>query len=514
MRKRKGKVLAALLLAVLVVAGGLGITVSALNGAEPGTICDGVYVDGIALGGMTEADAESTLEEYVDQLKDTRVILTVDEDHVEETTLKILGLEVDSHAFVQEAAAVGKSGNLIRRYKELKDVEANPMNFEITYTLRTDSLESYLEALAERYDVAAEDSTLSRSGGQFVVTDHVVGRKVNVSKNVKQIRDEILEQWDKQDEIRLALVIDDVEPEYTREEMEQADSLLGSYTTEYPTANRGRAQNVENGCNLINGSIVYPGEVMSADEKMRPYTIANGYGVGGAYLNGEVIDSIGGGICQVSTTLYNAILYSELEVAARAAHSMTVNYVPLSRDAAIAGDYKDFKFKNNTELPVYVEGIARNGKITFNIYGQETRDPGRKVDFEYSVVETIEPGEDIVKEDPTKPTSYMEVTQGAFTGYTVHLYKVVYQDGVQVDRYRINTSYYKSSPRYVIQGTMEEPEEEIPEEETPEELPEETLPETPETPEETPEELPEEGVGEEEQIGEAEGSEDDLFGGE
>lgn len=498
-KKRKGKFLAAVLLALLAVVCGLGITVSALNGAEPGTICDGVFVDGIALGGMTEEDAENTLDAYIAGLKDTKVILTVD-GKKEETSLKVLGLEVDSHAFVQEAAAVGKSGNLIRRYKQLKDVAANPMNFEITYSMRTDSIEAYVESLAEKYDVMAVDATLSRSGGQFVVTDHVVGRKVNVSKNVKQIREMVLDQWNKQDDIQLELMIDDVAPEYTREELEQVDDLLGSYTTEYPTSNRGRAQNVENGCKLIDGSIVYPGEILSADEKMRPYTIANGYGVGGAYLNGEVIDSIGGGICQVSTTLYNAVLYSELETAARAAHSMTVNYVPLSRDAAIAGDYKDFKFKNNTELPVYVEGIAKNGKITFNIYGVETRDPGRKVDFEYSVVETIAPGEDIVKEDPTKPTSFMEVTQGAFTGYTVHLYKVVYQDGVQIDRYRINTSYYKSSPRYVTKGTMEEPEEEIPEEE---------LPEEPEV--EIPEELPEQ---EDDVEIEDTGREDDLFGGE
>ena len=463
MRKRMGKILVVLLALVAVVCG-LGITVSALNGAEPGTICDGVYVDGIALGGMTEEDAETTLEEYVEQLKNTKVVITVNGKQ-EQITLKELGLEVDSHAFVQEAAAVGKSGNLIHRYKQLKDVAASPMNFEITYTMRTDVIEDYLESLAEKYDVLSVDATLSRSAGQFVITDHVVGRKVNVSKNLKQIRETVMEQWDKQSEIKLALIVDDVAPEYTREELEQVNTLLGTYTTEYPTSNRGRAQNVENGCKLIDGSSVYPGEILSADEKMRPYTIANGYGVGGAYLNGEVVDSVGGGICQVSTTLYNAVLYSELEIAARAAHSMTVNYVPLSRDAAIAGDYKDFKFKNNTELPIYVEGIAKNGKITFNIYGKETRDPGRKVDFEYVILETIQPGEDIIKEDPTKPTSYKEVTQGAFTGYTTQLYKVVYQDGVQIDRYKINTSYYKSSPRYVTQGTMEEPEEEM--EETP-----------------------------------------------
>jgi len=246
---------------------------------------------------------------------------------------------------------------------QLKDVEEEGMEFQMTFSMLDSAIRSYVEVLGERYDIMPVDAQLSRVNGQFVVSDHTVGRTINVEENVRLIRDTVLEQWNLSDEIHLDLIVEDAAPVYTSEDLQKVNTLLGTYTTEYPTNQVGRAQNVENGARLIDGSIVYPGEVLSADEKMRPYTIANGYGVGGAYLNGEVIDSVGGGICQVSTTLYNAVLYAELEIAARAAHSMTVNYVPLSRDAAIAGDYKDFKFRNNLELPVYVEGIAENPGI-------------------------------------------------------------------------------------------------------------------------------------------------------
>ena len=100
----------------------------------------------------------------------------------------------------------------------------------------------------------------------------------------------------------------------------------------------------------------------------------NGYYVAGAYSKGKVIDSIGGGACQVTTTLYNAVLEAELEIVERQAHSMTISYVDLSRDAAIAGTYKDLKFKNNTDVPILIEAYTKGRKITFNIWGYETRD--------------------------------------------------------------------------------------------------------------------------------------------
>ncbi len=437
---------------------GLGITVYALNGAMDGTICDGVYVNAIPLGGMTEQEAEQTLNEYVDGLKATTVSFSID-GQKETTTLGELGFQADSHTFIQEAAAVGKTGNLIQRYKDIKDVEEETMQFEMTFTIDDAAIRTYVEGLQEKYSVEGKNAELERKNGKFIVTPHVNGRKVDVEGNISQLQAAI-GQWNKTDPIQLELAVEEDRPQYTEEDLKKIDTILGSYTTEYYSANAGRSQNVENGARLVNGSILYPGDVLSVDEKLRPYTIENGYGLGGAYVAGEVVDSIGGGICQVSTTLYNAVLYAELEVVERKNHSMTVNYVPLSRDAAIAGDYKDLKFRNNLDLPIYVEGIAGGGRITFNIYGCETRDvKNRRIEFESKTTAVRQPGEDVVKEDPTKPTSYEEVTQNAFTGYSAELYKLTYENDKLVSRELVNSSYYNASPRYVTKGTKEEEDE-------------------------------------------------------
>ena len=139
----------------------------------------------------------------------------------------------------------------------------------------------------------------------------------------------------------------------------------------------------------------------------------------------QVVDSIGGGICQVSTTLYNAVLKAELQVEERHNHSMIVGYVKPSMDAAIAESAgKDFRFVNNTGYPIYIEGYTSNKNITFTIYGVETRDPGHVVTYESEVLETIQPNSETINQTSSQPIGFVDV-QSAHIGYKARLWKIV-----------------------------------------------------------------------------------------
>ena len=229
--------------------------------------------------------------------------------------------------------------------------------------------------------------------------------------------------------------------------------ILGSYSTSYKTSAAARVANVENGTRLLNGVTLYPGESLSTLELVTPFSVANGYQMAGSYLNGLVVDSLGGGICQVSTTLYNAVLRAELEVSQRSNHSMSVAYVPLSADAAIAESAgKDFCFTNNTDFPIYVEGITTPDRVvTFNIYGVETRSPGRSVDYVSEVLETIQPTTENIIQVANQPLGYTKV-QSAHVGYKARLIKIVYENGVEKSREVVNKSTYKMVPRTVSVG--------------------------------------------------------------
>ncbi|MBQ5869036.1 MAG: VanW family protein, partial [Lachnospiraceae bacterium] len=172
---------------------------------------------------------------------------------------------------------------------------------------------------------------------------------------------------------------------------------------------------------------------------------ANGYKTATAYENGRSVDSVGGGVCQIATTLYNAALYAELDIVQRQNHSMTVAYVDHSRDAAIAGTYKDIKISNPYETPIYVEGYTSGKKLTFKIYGQETRPENREVKFESKTLQWISPGDPIEQPDPTLQPGQRVQVQSSHTGIRSELYKCVYVDGALQERTLLNKDSYNAS---------------------------------------------------------------------
>lgn len=160
-----------------------------------------------------------------------------------------------------------------------------------------------------------------------------------------------------------------IEPKLSTEVAKKCNTLISEFSTSYEGAGNGRARNISAGASHLNGKIILPGEEFSTAAALMPFSVENGYTAGGTYINGELSESLGGGVCQLSTTLYNAALQTKLTVTKRSAHSMPVAYVPLGRDAAIAGDYKDLCFQNTTGAPVLLLCEATGKKVTVSLYG-------------------------------------------------------------------------------------------------------------------------------------------------
>ena len=151
--------------------------------------------------------------------------------------------------------------------------------------------------------------------------------------------------------------------------------LIGNYSSQYKGNDENRVQNLRNACSKINGVILYPGEEFSTNAHFNPCTEENGWALAGTIVKGKIEDSVGGGMCQVSSALYDAVLYAELEVTERHNHSMKVGYSPYAFDATLAGDYKDFKFKNNTNKAVYIESYLTSSNVVVNLYRPRKLNP-------------------------------------------------------------------------------------------------------------------------------------------
>ena len=424
---------------------------SAVVSQDAQTIADGVKIGSVDVSGMTGSDAKNAVTEYINSLKAATFTLTGAEDKTVEATAEDMGVTADVDSAVEKAQAVGKSGSLIRRYKETQDLKKSDVVIDMKLQVDKQKTANLLYANGDSLNVKAVNMGLKRENGAFTVIDGQDGQEVDYVQSVYTINDFLVEQWDGSNNT-IQLVVNDVKPEGSEEELAKVKDVLGTFTTKFPLNSAGRTQNVTRGCESINGSVVYPGEEFSADAAMRPYTEDNGYALAASYSNGTTVESFGGGICQVSTTLYNAVIRAELEVTARFNHSMTVGYVDLSADAAIAGDYKDFKFVNNSDAPIYIEGSCSGGVLTFTVYGEETRPADRQVSFESETLETIDP-EVQYNVTSSQPVGYYHVDQSSHTGYKARLWKVVTVDGVEQSREVFNNSTYKASPKIITVGT-------------------------------------------------------------
>ena len=448
MKKWKGSLLLAICL--------LAMTSSMTVCAAGETILKGVSIDKLDVSGMTREEALAALESYEKNLGGQSIKLGIG-DNVIEAKLSDLGVTFDNEDLVDEAIGVGRAGNIVKRYKDQKDLQHSGKTFPLSWQTNEDTVRTYVENNCTKYDKKAQNASLTRENGAFNFVAGTEGLELNVDSAVRTISDYLENSWTSDNTAVLNLETQVTEPEGSAEELANIKDLLGSFTTSFSTSGSNRCKNVSSGASHINGTVLYPGEEFSAYETVSPFTEANGYAMAGSYLNGEVVDSMGGGICQVSTTLYNAVLRAELNVTERSPHSMTVHYVDLSEDAAIAGTYKDFKFVNSTEYPIYIEGYTTSDKkITFNIYGKETRDKNRTISFESQMVSET-PATTILQEDAGQGIGYKAVSSKGSSGYVAELYKIVKVNGVETDRIKVNKSTYKGTNRVVTYGTAGDP---------------------------------------------------------
>ena len=441
----------------------------------------GVFVGNMNLEGMTEEEAEEAVKAYVEEKMDQTVTLDVNGASAE-ASAEDLGLSWGNPDAVAQAMESSKvEGNLIKRYMKKKDLQENPVKIELEMHVDQEKVSAFVNEHCGAAIAEAQDATIVREGGEFIITPSVTGIAVDMEATEKALNEALGE--DSADGVMITAVITEQEPKIKTEDLETIQDVLGTFTTDFSSSGWARSTNLEVGASKINGHVLMPGEVLSGQGAMAPITAENGFKNAGAYENGRSVDSIGGGVCQIATTLYNAALYAELDIVQRQNHSMTVSYVDHSRDAAIAGTYKDIKVSNPYDTPIYVEGYTSGKKLTFTIYGKETRPENRKIEFESKTLQWINPGNPIEEQDPSLQPGQRVKVQSSHTGIRSELYKCVYVDGVlqertllNKDNYNASKAIYRVGPAAPVEVPVEAPVESAPAETPAETAPTETAP--------------------------------------
>ncbi|MCI9569709.1 MAG: vanomycin resistance protein VanB [Lachnospiraceae bacterium] len=406
-------------------------------------IPEGVYVGGMSLDGLTEEEAAGKVKEYAEAKMGQEITLVVNGSEIT-TSAGELGLSWANEAEIGEALKDSEAkGSMIRRYMKKKDMQVNPLRLEFDMDVDQEKVSAFVNEKCEGVVTEAKNATITKENGDFVITPSEAGTMIDMEATKEALKAALNSA--ETEEIHVEAAVIEKQPDVTTEELATIQDVLGTFSTDFSSSGASRSTNLAVGAGKINGHVLMPGEVLSGYECMHPFTVANGYRTATAYENGRSVDSIGGGVCQISTTLYNASLLAELEIVQRQNHSMSVGYVKPSMDAAIAGTYKDLKIKNPYDTPIYVEGYTAGRTLTFTIYGKETRPANRKISFESETLQRMDPGAADEQVDPTLAPGQRVKVQSGHTGIRSRLYKCVYVDGELKERTLLNNDTYNPS---------------------------------------------------------------------
>jgi len=381
LRKRlfvTGTIAATSVLAAGAVAlGALASGAGGLSAPAGDMIVPGVSVAGIPIGGVSRNEATQRVRGWARRAAARPITLTAPvSDRKWNLTLSDAGGRFDVAGAVDEAYKVGRGGSWLEGlFARARARRGAGVAIRPAFAFHEDTLKKRLaDTIADQVRVAPRNAQARMDeNGVLQITRHErKGIRLDVDATARALLKNGTEPL--RNGGKAALVVAEERPKVTREDLGAVSHLLGSYSTSYGSSSSNRRHNVELAASHINGTLLAPGEVFSYNEIVGPRTPRQGWLNAPTYQDGQVVPGPGGGVCQVSTTLYNAALFANLKIVQRSNHSMTVHYVPAGRDATVSYGSLDFRFANSTGGPLYVAARARGGRLTMGLYGKEPTD--------------------------------------------------------------------------------------------------------------------------------------------
>lgn len=344
----------------------------------------------------------------------------------------------------------GKNGVVINREKLQSEIMYLLNNLDCNNTIINIPVEekvaSTLDINKIHEEISKEPQDAYYTTNPYVVHPHVDG--IDFAITMEEATD-IFNNYEDSCSIPLKVI----SPDVTTNDIgpEAFPDLLGSYSTTYSTRNANRSTNIRLASQKVNGTVIMPGEVFSYNTTVGKRTAAAGFKSAAVYAGGEVTTGIGGGICQVSSTLYNAVLLANLEIVERSNHGFNPGYVPAGRDATVSWGGPDFKFKNNRTYPVKIICSGTGGTINFKIFGL-LEENEYEVEIQSYITKYIS-YRTITKNDSSLAKGQTKVLQNGSNGCKSVAYRILKQNGEVVSKTLLSQDTYNPHNKIVAVGT-------------------------------------------------------------
>lgn len=415
---------------------------------EAQTFYDGTSVEGVDLSGET---LEAARKHWQARIEPKYAGRTVTLDGAGTVTAVDMGYQSDYEAVLYAAWSAGRRGSLEERYAAVVGRQYHPAAWTVTRYLWTDeAVDSYIASVAATIDEPAVDAAIQSFDVEnyaFVLTESREGRRLNIERLKADITGAL-----KAGGGTVTLEVDPVPPAVTQADVNSRYGMIAFAVTNASSSNSNRLRNIRTAVDLINGYCLKDGETFSFNGVVGERTRDRGFRKATAYSGGDVTEEVGGGICQVSTTLFNAAVKADMEIVERHNHSLTVSYVDRGKDATVSWDSQDLKFVNHSGDDVYICCyVTEDKRVRFAIFGRllpngetitlesKTTDT-KKYDTEYQLSAFMGPGENKV------------ITQGK-NGYKAEAYKIRWDAaGNQISKELLCKSSYKARNEVIQYG--------------------------------------------------------------
>lgn len=447
--KKKNIAIIVLLLIVSFGIGGLYGYVYNNTKIWTGLVYPGVKVGDVDISGKTLAEAKAMVTKRYGQaiLKKNIKIKTPMETY--SLNYAKINARFNIDEVVGEAFAYGKNLNLYQKYKLVKKPVA--MEFNLKFIYDTKPLNRFIGNMKEEIYKAPQDGSILMIHGELQITPDKSGVKLMDDKLEKDILSKINGDIEAKD-IFVEAESETVFANITEEKLQAINTKLSNYTTKFKTSSKGRSTNITLAAKSINSTLIMPGQSFSFNGKVGQRTAAKGYQPAPVDIGTKVGSDYGGGICQVSTTLYNAIMRANIKSTERHHHSIPSKYVPLGMDATVDWGNLDYKFTNTLKYPIFIESIVKNKVLTFNIYSNSSLND-KTYNLVNEVYEAVKPGPTRYIKDHNLPIGQTVKKQAPLVGYKVRAYEDTIQNGVVIEHKLISDDHYKVMTGVFIVGT-------------------------------------------------------------
>lgn len=430
--KRLLIILPILIIIAMVLGGGFYIYNNILN---IDTIYSGVTIDKIDISGNTKDQAYNYLKTKKENEQENDKMKLTYEDMDFFITREELGFEYDYHKAIEKAYTLGRQGNYLDRFKKIQSLKNNTEDIELESLYDFSKVRPIVKEISEKINIDSKDAEFDFNGGNIKIKEETVGRALNEDKLAELIEKNVEELSE------IDLPVDIINPDYTKEFYSAINGIIGEYSTSFKGSSFGRIENIKLSAKALSNRLLLPGEELSYNKTTGPRQKQFGYMEAPVIIAGDLTPGIGGGVCQTSTTLYNALLLADMKILERSPHSIAPAYVPKGQDAAVATGYLDLVFRNDYDFPVYTLSKVVGDRLYFYIYG-DTRKKNYTVKIEPEILEKIDYNITETLDETVAPGERKLVQDGR-TGYKVKTYKTIIRDGKIINKTPITSDYYR-----------------------------------------------------------------------